>query len=267
MRKVYYLLLAVLLGCISCEWQLKSFDEEDVTVVVDRYDRVQSLYLTTGDFSALQQMNTVYPQQTRTLIEDVLQIGKVDDLQINTKFLRFYQDSTLQTLISESEQQYANMDDINQQLTEAFGYLKDQLPNIDVPNVYAQIGSLDQSIIVGNGAIGICLDKYLGEDYPLYHREDYGYSDEQRQMMTRRYIVPDCVGFFLLSLYPMPMDRPLSQQERDTHIGKIQWVVNQAMGEQVFSSVYVNKVADYMKVNKNVNIDQLLRNNNYADFK
>lgn len=267
MRKVYYLLLAVLLGCISCEWQLKSFDEEDVTVVVDRYDRVQSLYLTTGDFSALQQMNTVYPQQTRTLIEDVLQIGKVDDLQINTKFLRFYQDSTLQTLISESEQQYANMDDINQQLTEAFDYLKDQLPNIDVPNVYAQIGSLDQSIIVGNGAIGICLDKYLGEDYPLYHREDYGYSAEQRQMMTRRYIVPDCVGFFLLSLYPMPMDRPLSQQERDTHIGKIQWVVNQAMGEQVFSSVYVNKVADYMKVNKNVSIDQLLRNNNYADFK
>lgn len=267
MRKVYYLLLAVLLGCISCEWQLKSFDEEDVTVVVDRYDRVQSLYLTTGDFSALQQMNTVYPQQTRTLIEDVLQIGKVDDLQINTKFLRFYQDSTLQTLISESEQQYANMDDINQQLTEAFDYLKDQLPNIDVPNVYAQIGSLDQSIIVGNGAIGICLDKYLGEDYPLYHREDYGYSAEQRQMMTRRYIVPDCVGFFLLSLYPMPMDRPLSQQERDTHIGKIQWMVNQAMGEQVFSSVYVNKVADYMKVNKNVSIDQLLRNNNYADFK
>ena len=205
MRKVYYLLLAVLLGCISCEWQLKSFDDQDVTVVVDRYDRVQSLYLTTGDFSALQQMNTVYPQQTRTLIEDVLRIGKVNDQQINTIFLRFYQDSTLQTLISDSEQQYANMDDINQQLTEAFSYLKDQIPNLEVPNVYAQIGSLDQSVIVGNGAIGICLDKYLGEDYPLYHREDYGYSAEQRQMMTRRYITPDCVGFFLLSLYPMPI--------------------------------------------------------------
>ena len=266
MRKVYYLLLAVLLGCISCEWQLKSFDDQDVTVVVDRYDRVQSLYLTTGDFSALQQMNTVYPQQTRTLIEDVLRIGKVNDQQINTIFLRFYQDSTLQTLISDSEQQYANMDDINQQLTEAFSYLKDQIPNLEVPNVYAQIGSLDQSVIVGNGAIGICLDKYLGEDYPLYHREDYGYSAEQRQMMTRRYITPDCVGFFLLSLYPMPMDRPLSQKERDTHIGKIQWVVNQAMGEDVFRSAFTKKVADYMKRNKHLGVDQLLRNNDYADF-
>lgn len=266
MHKVYYLLLAVLLGCISCEWQLKSFDEEDVTVTVDRYDRVQSLYLTTGDFSAMQQMNTVYPQQTRTLIEDVLRIGRVNDVEINTKFLRFYQDSTLQALISEAEQQYANMDDINQQLTEAFAYLKTQLPNIDVPHVYAQIGSLDQSVVVGNGAIGISLDKYLGEDYPLYHRVDYGYSAGQRQMMTRRYIVPDCVGFFLLSLYPMPMDRPLSQQERDMHIGKIQWVVNQAMGEEVFSNVSVNKAANYMKTNKNVSVDQLLRNNDYADF-
>ena len=57
----------MMLGCIGCEWQLR-FDEPEV--VVDRYDRIQSLYLTTGDYSALQQMNTVYPMQTRTLIED-----------------------------------------------------------------------------------------------------------------------------------------------------------------------------------------------------
>ena len=104
--------MIVMLGCISCEWQFLSDDEG--AVVVDRYDRIQSLYLTTGDFSALQQMNTVYPMQTRTLIEDVLRIGKVNDQQINTKFLRFYQDTTLQTLIAEAEQQYANMEDISE---------------------------------------------------------------------------------------------------------------------------------------------------------
>ena len=110
-------MLIVLFGCISCEWQFTA--EDDCEIVVDRYDRIQSLYLTTGDYSALQQMNTVYPMQTRTLIEDVLRIGKVDDQQINTKFLRFYQDSTLQMLISEAEQQYANMDDINNEIGRA----------------------------------------------------------------------------------------------------------------------------------------------------
>ena len=265
MHKVYYFLLIVMFGCISCEWQFMA--EDDAKVVVDRYDRIQSLYLTTGDFSALQQMNTMYPMQTRTLIEDVLRIGKVDDQQINTKFLRFYQDSTLQLLITEAEQQYANMDDINSDLTVGFKYLKEKIPGIEIPEVYAQIGSLDQSITVGNNSIGICLDKYLGSDYPLYQRLEYGYSPEQLQMMERKYIVPDCIGFYLLSLYPMPHDRPLSQLERDIHIGRIQWVVNKAMGEQVFHTLYVQMVDLYMRRHPSTTIAQLLADTEYDDFK
>ena len=53
-------------------------------VEVKRYDRLQARYLTTGDFSALQQMNTNYPMETRTLVEDVLQLGEVNDPEINT---------------------------------------------------------------------------------------------------------------------------------------------------------------------------------------
>ncbi len=254
------------MGCISCEWHFKMPGQDDDKVVVERYDRIQSLYLTTGDFSALQQMNTVYPMQTRTLIEDVLRIGKVDDPEINNKFLRFYQDSTLQVIINETQQQYASMEDINKKLTEAFAYLKDNIPDLEMPEVYAQIGSLDQSVIVGNNTIGICLDKYLGADYPLYHKPAFGYSEEQRRMMVRKYIVPDCIGFYLLSLYPMPHNKELSQQERDMHIGKIQWVVDKAMGETIFESKYIQLADNYMKRNKNATVDQLLRNNAYSDF-
>ena len=254
-----------MLGCIVCEWQLKS-DETDTEIVVDRYDRIQSLYLTTGDFSALQQMNTAYPIQTRTLIEDVLRIGKVNESDINMKFLRFYQDSTLQMLVNEAEQQYANMDDINQELTAAFQYLQKQIPNIEIPVVYAQIGSLDQSVIVGNGQIGICLDKYLGADYVLYQKPDYGYSQEQKNMMQRQYIVPDCIGFYLLSLFPMPIDRPLSQEERDVHMAQIQWVVNNAMGRTVFNNALVNRIDEYMKHNSDMTPVGLLANNKYQLF-
>jgi len=265
-RKIYYLLLVVMLGCMGCEWQLKMSDEEDDEVTVDRYDRIQSLYLTTGDFSALQQMNTVYPMQTQTLIEDVLRIGKVNEPEINKTFLRFYQDTTLQVLIAETQQQYASMDDINEQLTHAFRYLRKNIPNMEMPEVYAQIGALDQSVIVGNNTIGICLDKYLGTDYPLYKKPEYGYSQEQLNMMNRHYIVPDCIGFYLLSLYPMPLDRELTQQERDIHIGKIQWVVEKAMGEEVFATKYTRMADRYMRRNKNATVDQLLRNNEYSDF-
>ena len=254
-----------MLCCIGCEWQLKS-EETDTEIVVDRYDRIQSLYLTTGDFSALQQMNTAYPTQTRTLIEDILRIGKVNESDINMKFLRFYQDSTLQMLINEAEQQYASMDDINQELTTAFQYLQKQIPNIEIPVVYAQISSLDQSVIVGNGQIGICLDKYLGSDYALYQKEEYGYSQEQKNMMQRQFIVPDCIGFYLLSLYPMPFDHEMTQEERDVHMAKIQWVVTNAVGRTVFINAVVSRIDEYMKHHKNMTPAGLLANNEYQLF-
>ena len=266
-RKIYYLLFIVMLSCIGCEWQFTSSDE-DGKIVVNRYDRVQSLYLTTGDFSALQQMNTIYPMQTRTLIEDVLKIGKVDDQKINKTFLRFYQDSTLQALISEAELQYANMDDINQDLTNGFKFLKEHIPSLEIPEVYAQIGSLDQSIIVGNNTIGICLDKYLGEDYALYQKQEYGYTSHQLRMMNRQYVVPDCICFYLLSLYPIPSSDSIgSQYVRDIHIGKIQWIVNQAMGKQVFDTSYTQTVTQFMDKHKNLTIAELLGINDYSDFK
>jgi hypothetical protein len=250
----------VMFICLGCEWQLKSADETSEGLVqVDRYDRLQSLYLTTGDFSALQQMNTGYPQQTRTLIEDVLKLGRVNEPEINVKFLNFYQDTTLQTLIASAEQEYANMDDINEELSSAFSRLKKMIPSIEIPLVYAQIGSLDQSIIVGDGMLGISLDKYLGRDFALYHRPDYGYTDEQRNMMNRQNIVPDCIGFYLLSLYPMPHDRKLSQLDRDMHIGKVQWVVNRAMNKQVFNTLYTRNVGHFMKTHSDVSVEQLMK--------
>ena len=107
----------VLLVSTACELKLKQYGEDSQSslVEVQRYDRLQSRYLTTGDFSALQQMNIEFPMETRTLIEDVLRIGDVNDPEINSKFLNFYQDTILQSLIADAELQYASMTDINKQ--------------------------------------------------------------------------------------------------------------------------------------------------------
>lgn len=261
MKKSGWLLLVASFLLSACELRLKPFEEEsEHRMEVFRYDRLESQYLTTGDFSALQQMSTEYPMETRTLIEDILHIGEVNDPQINKKFLTFFQDSTLQMIVSDAESQYANMDDINQQLNKAFFNLKGRLPDMPLPQVYAQIGALDQSIVIGNQSIGISLDKYLGEDYPLYKKF---YSASQLKAMSRRYIVPDCLSFYLLSLYPMPDFEQRSQIDRDLHIGKIMWVCNQALECKFFRSKYINMVDNYMKRNKDLTLDSLLRNNDH----
>jgi len=254
-KKCYVILFVCLLACFSCEWRLKPSSADDDRIEVRRYDRIESQYLTTGDFSALQQMNVDYPIETRTLIEDVIRIGRVNESDINAKLLRYYQDTTLQAIVSEAELQYASMDDINKDLNKAFGNLRKELPNIKYPEVYAQIGSLDQSIVVGEGTLGISLDKYLGESYAHYAKF---YPEQQRKLMKRSMIVPDCMVFYILSLFPMTHDSSVSQLECDVHMGKILWTVNKITGRKSFNSNYVDMADQFMKKNKRTTVAQLL---------
>jgi hypothetical protein len=247
-----------MLVCFGCQWQMAPHDSEaaDRRIEVSRFDRIESLYLTTGDFSAMQQMNTSYPAQTRMLIEDVLKLGHVNDPDINTKFLTYFQDSTLQQLIDETQRQYANMDDLNEQLNNAFDQLKKALPELPTPHIYAQISSFDQSIVVGDSTLGISLDKYLGANYPLYKK--FGYTDRQLRTMTRAFIVPDCLSFYLLSCYPLAPDSVEQRETRMLHMGRIQWVVNTVLHQQVFNNEFVEKAAAYMKQHPKTSTEDLL---------
>lgn len=266
MRYLYCILLVVLFTCVGCQFKLSSDDmnENSLLLEIDRYDRLEYRYLTTGDFSALQQMNTEYPIETRTLIEDVVKIGEITDPDINTKFLKFYQDTTLQALIASVESEYANVDDLNEQLSAAFKYLKHKLPDMEVPRFYAQISALDQSIVVGNGTVGISLDKYLGENFPLYLKY---YSPLQRRQMTREHIVPDCLTFYLMSVYQLKDFEGRPQIEKDLHIGKINWIVNQALGHHVFRTKCVIAVENYMQEHHKVSYEELLRMTDFSKFK
>ena len=255
-RRTYLILLFSMAVCLGCQWHLRpandAVDERRVSIV--RYDRIEHLYLTTADFAALQQMKTAYPMQTRMLIEDMLHLGQVDDPAINTKFLFFFQDSTLQQMLNDVQQQYANMDDVDEHLSLAFKRLKDELPDMPVPTVYTQIGSFDQSIIVSGGSLGVSLDKYLGADYPFY--VDH-YSEQEREQMQRDMIVPDCLSFYLLSIYPLPKGQ--EQTNRDKHMGRIMWTVNRLMQKQVFDNDYVDEAATYMNHHPRTSLDDFLK--------
>jgi hypothetical protein len=85
--------------------------------------------------------------------------------------------------------------------------------------------------------------------------------------MNRSFIVPDAFCFYLLSAYRISNFESLPQLKRDLHMGKIMWVVNQAVGRQVFTTPYTVIVDRYMKKHKNVTVGKLLESEDYSDFK
>ena len=247
-----------MLACIGCQWQMRPSAEptSEPCVTLERYDQVEGLFLATGDIAAFGRMNTDYPIQTRTLVEDVLQLGPAGEPQMKSKLYDFFQDSTLQCLLADVERVYSSMDDIDAELNAAFSALHEMLPSLRMPSVYTQVSSLDQSVIVSDTLLGISLDKYLGSDYPLYLK--YGYTEQQRAMMTRDFIVPDCVSFYLLSSYPLSAEREQVVAERHRHMGRIQYVVNRALGREVFDNEFVQAARHAVQKNSNLSMEQLL---------
>ena len=248
-------LLAVVAGC---QLNVRPTDDElrQSGIVVDRYDRVESTFLTMSDFASLHQMRSDYPVQTRTLVEDMLQLGPVTAPDMSRRMLHFYQDSTLRAIISDVGRQYNDIDDIQQQLSSSFHRLGHLFPAMPMPHVYTQIGALAQSIVVTDTLLGISLDKYLGSDYPVYLH--YGYTANQRRMMTRQYIVPDCIGFYLLSLYPMPEQADSVPALRRWHMQKIQCIVNEAMTRKVFESDTISRLEHFRMQHPHLSASEFL---------
>ena len=264
MRKLLFTYLLVLsFALIGCDFALSSGKATDAvdSIEIIRYDRVEARYLSTGDFAALQEMNTVFPKQTRALIEDLLNLGTVSDVNINKRMLEYFQDSTLQNIIYAAESEFADMSDLNKELKNAFRNLKKEIANIEIPTFYAQLGSLDQSIVVDDNAIGISLDKYLGKDYPAYLRF---YDDWQRESMTRDYIVPDCVLFYLISRYGLHNDREVNQHDRDVNMGILMYVTNKVVGRKVFKGEFVDRVGKYMKKHPTTSVRYMLELADYS---
>ena len=226
MRKIIAFILWV---CVftSCDWRMKPAERnKEISVKVERYDRLQFEYVTMNSVFAWQKMNTEYPQATKLLMEDVLNLGEVSDVRIADKLLSYFSDTTLLRLMNDAEHKYQDVEWIEKRLNKGFSYLKSKLPDLVVPRFYAQVSALNQSVVVGDSLVGFSLDKYMGADYPLYKKY---YYEEQSRLMDPERIVPDCFLFYLISQYPMPFGPGRTLLDVLMHRGKINWLITKAL--------------------------------------
>ena len=227
MRKFIFILLSIVV-LVSCHTGEQGDDVLlDKGIKVFRYDRLQYEASAMNSFSALQKMSLDCPRATKILIEDVLMLGSVDEPAINERLCAYYSDTILLRIMQDASEKFKDMTTLEKGFTNGFRFLKEEIPAFPVPTVYSQISALNQSVVVGDSLLGFSLDKYMGEDYPLYRRYYYDY---QRRSMTPERILPDCFTFYLLSLYPFEWRQGhRSLYDVIMHQGKIHWVVRQVL--------------------------------------
>lgn len=239
---LFLILLCMLFtSCRMSTGDVVGHKEEGISVI--RYDKLLNEYVRSNSFSALQKMNMEYRLPTKILIEDVLSIGRVGDDTISLKLKTFYSDTTLLRLMEDVEKQFPDLDKLEAGLTKGFRKLKKEVPNLKMPFIYSQVSALNESIILTDTLMGISLDKYMGEDYPLYKRFYYDY---QRHTMRPERILPDCFVFYLTAQYPFPFENGVSLIDLMLHYGKINYAAQELLDCQS-----ICEVLGYSKREKN----------------
>ena len=196
-RLIFILLSIIVFSACRSDKQKDDFSFSGIKIA--RYDRLQYEATVQNSFFSLQRMNTEFSQETRLLIEEVLDLGSVDMVDMNDRLCAYFSDSILVHLMEDVGEKFKDVSNLEQHLTQGFSNLKKEIHELPVPQIYTQISALNQSVVVGDSILGISLDKYMGSDYPLYKK--YYYAN-QRRSMSPEYIVPDCFTFYLLGQYP-----------------------------------------------------------------
>lgn len=230
MKKISYIVLSSFVFLlISCTWGATGDKKGEVSITLDRYDKVLFEYVAFDKFSAMQKLQTDYLPESQLLVEEILDLGSINDARFPRELKDYYSDSILSRLLVDTQNKFENVGRLEKQLSAAFTSLKKDLPSITIPQVYTQVSAFNQSIVVKDDHLGISLDKYMGVDYPLYKSFFYDY---QIRYMSPRYIVSDCMLYYLVSIYPFPWQSRRMLIDHMIHEAKIHWLCMRALGQK-----------------------------------
>jgi len=258
----YIFLSLVIIVMSSCDFIAKSSnnssdDKKDFMLI--RYDRLLKEYIQFNSLSALQKINSTYLPITQVLFEEVLALGSFTDDSVSYKLKSYYSDPTLLQLMNDVSNKFPELTYFEKKLERGFKVLEKNIENFRVPQVYTQVSALNESIIVTDTLLGISLDKYMGQKYPLYQRFYYDY---QTQLMNPEQMLSDCFIFYLISEYPLSLyGRTLLDVM--IYYGKIYYIVSEVLKDTPIEDMlgYSQDELKWCKDNKALLWTFMLKNN------
>ena len=177
----YSFALVFLLILFSCqsdkEQRQETIKSIDVEVELIRFD---SIFMNT----ATQDINKLKKEYQQFFPADT-----PDSLWIKKR-----QDSLMQVIYQEVEQQFSSTDSLENQLQKLFQHYKYYFPKKKIPKVYTVAEYVDYKnkvLLSGNDLI-ISLDNYLGKDHRFYA----GFEDYISKLQSKHQILPDVVDAF-----------------------------------------------------------------------
>ncbi len=184
------------------------------------------------------------------LFSYVINTGDINDTSFGDFLVRFCTDKQNNDIYALTMRQFPDIKKTESELREAFRHYLYYFPDRKIPAVYTCIAGFNNSIITGDSALGIALDRYLGADCEYYSRlEIYKYIAAR---MTPENIVPDCMygwgaSEWDFSLIKYPADNVMSEM---IHYGKLKYF-EKCMLPEISDELLFGFTPDQMKFCRN----------------
>ncbi|MBR5238932.1 MAG: hypothetical protein IKV26_09600 [Paludibacteraceae bacterium] len=224
MKRYIYVIAIIGFALISCKREKRHADLTGIEcdIKIERFDSLFWGLDTTRLAEEFAKLQAEHPNITPIYTENVVQFGHPDSAITHDTYKLFRSNKEVGKLYEDALKIYADVSDIEKDLTEAFRRAKYFLPQFPTPRVYCHVSGLNQSLIVDEEFISLSIDNYLGADYQLY--KEIGIYKYQRPNMRREKVAPDYITAWLSSEFSNSLaDNLLSDMIR---YGKILYTVS-----------------------------------------
>ncbi|MFA8451520.1 MAG: hypothetical protein ACEPOW_12585 [Bacteroidales bacterium] len=191
------ILVIMMMGLISCKEKNSALKVDlstvpEIPIQIHRYDK--ALFSLNKD-SIKEGMEKLQNEYSVFLGK-----GSFDQSQV-MQISNFVLDPRIEELYDSTMVHFPNLDFLNTELEQAYKYLRYYFPKERVPVFYTYISdvSYEQPIMVGDSAVVIGLDNFLGTNFPMYG--PIGIPLYASQRMTPDYIVRDIMDFEVSGKY------------------------------------------------------------------
>lgn len=169
-RYILILLLASLLyGCDGNNAKLNNDNTvEQLPAVLIRFDK--ELFAINPDSIPAQigQIAERYGEFFELYSVGIIGIAPPSDSLFAEQLYTFFTNKVVQEAYKRVSLAFADVSDINKGLKDGFERFGETFEGRDTPKVYSYVSGFNQALMLMDGALGISLDMFLGQDDPIY---------------------------------------------------------------------------------------------------
>lgn len=221
------LVAAMLITLAGCSGKPRIPDVSKITVElkVRRFDQdLLALRKDSVTWAAVQKLQQVYPDFTTIYFERIADLTPLDDSSCVPLIRDFLFDPDITLIYDEVGKQYANLDDVVKNATQAFRFYKYHFPRRPVPSLTTYVFGFNYAAVATDSSVCMALDQYLGSGFRYYeHLPDY-----IRYRKDKAFLVSDMMRAWATTEFESPQPRTDLLDEMIFQ-GKIQYFLDQVL--------------------------------------